>query len=315
MADLASKRVVYAALAGNSLIALTKFTAAWFTGSSAMFSEAIHSTVDTGNQGLLLYGMKRAELPADARHPFGYSKELYFWAFVVAVLIFGLGAGISFYEGIEKIKHPVEIRSPEINYLVLGLAMIFEGAAWWIAFKEFDRRRGRLSFTAAIRASKDPAIFTVLLEDTAAMLGLITAFVAIALGQALDMPVLDGVGSVLIGCILAATAAALIYETKALLIGEAADPEVAATVRQVIAKRPEVLTTNEVLTMHLGPRDILVNISLDFRNDLDAAGVERAITEMERLIKQASPRVRRIFIEAQAWHASRRMAAEANQRT
>nr|MDJ0981013.1 cation diffusion facilitator family transporter [Kiloniellales bacterium] len=229
MASASSTKVILAALVGNFLIAVTKFTAAWFTGSSAMFSEAVHSTVDTGNQGLLLYGLKRSKRPADAQHPFGHGQELYFWAFVVAILIFGLGAGVSIYEGIAKIQDPHEITNPVVNYVVLGMAMVFEAGACWVAFKEFNRRRGALGYFEAIRRSKDPSIFTVLLEDSAAMLGLIVAMVAIALGQALDMPVLDGVGSVVIGCILAATAIFLIWETKPLLIGEAADPEVEAS--------------------------------------------------------------------------------------
>ncbi|MDJ0934479.1 MAG: cation diffusion facilitator family transporter, partial [Kiloniellales bacterium] len=266
MASASSTKVILAALVGNFLIAVTKFTAAWFTGSSAMFSEAVHSTVDTGNQGLLLYGLKRSKRPADAQHPFGHGQELYFWAFVVAILIFGLGAGVSIYEGIAKIQDPHEITNPVVNYVVLGMAMVFEAGACWVAFKEFNRRRGALGYFEAIRRSKDPSIFTVLLEDSAAMLGLIVAMVAIALGQALDMPVLDGVGSVVIGCILAATAIFLIWETKPLLIGEAADPEVEASIRQVIARQSGIQRTNEILSMHLGPEDILLNLSVDFKD-------------------------------------------------
>ncbi len=308
MASASSTKVILAALVGNFLIAVTKFTAAWFTGSSVMFSEAVHSTVDTGNQGLLLYGLKRSKRPADAQHPFGHGQELYFWAFVVAILIFGLGAGVSIYEGVAKIQDPHEITNPVVNYVVLGMAMVFEAGACWVAFKEFNRRRGALGYFEAIRRSKDPSIFTVLLEDSAAMLGLIVAMVAIALGQALDMPVLDGVGSVVIGCILAATAIFLIWETKPLLIGEAADPEVEASVRQVIARQSGIQRTNEVLSMHLGPDDILLNLSVDFKDSEDSGDVERAITDMEAQIKRAQPKVRRIFIEAQSWRGHRRMA-------
>ncbi len=308
MASASSTKVILAALVGNFLIAVTKFTAAWFTGSSAMFSEAVHSTVDTGNQGLLLYGLKRSKRPADAQHPFGHGQELYFWAFVVAILIFGLGAGVSIYEGIAKIQDPHEITNPVVNYVVLGMAMVFEAGACWVAFKEFNRRRGALGYFEAIRRSKDPSIFTVLLEDSAAMLGLIVAMVAIALGQILEMPVLDGVGSVVIGCILAATAIFLIWETKPLLIGEAADPEVEASIRQVIARQSGIQRTNEILSMHLGPEDILLNLSVDFKDSEDSGDVERAITEMEAQIKRAEPKVRRIFIEAQSWRGHRRMA-------
>lgn len=193
MATSSSKKVIYAALVGNMLIAITKFAASTYTGSSAMLTEAIHSLVDTGNQGLLLYGIKRSQRPADAQHPFGYGMEEYFWAFVVAILIFGLGAGISFYEGIQRILDPHVIADAHINYIVLTLAMLFEGAAWWVAFKEFSRTVGKRGWLAEIRHSKDPAKFTVLFEDSAAMLGLIVAMLGIAGAQILDMPVLDGV--------------------------------------------------------------------------------------------------------------------------
>ena len=172
MSAKASKKVVYAAITGNALIAVTKFGAAAYTGSSAMLSEAIHSAVDTGNQGLLLFGMRRAERPADEHHPFGYGKEIYFWSFVVAILLFSMGAGVSFYEGVQKLLHPHPISNPYVNYVVLATAMLFEGAAWWIAFKAFNRWRGDLDFITAVRRSKDPALLTVLVEDSAAILGL-----------------------------------------------------------------------------------------------------------------------------------------------
>ena len=199
MASHGSKTVIYAALAGNGLIAITKFAAASITGSSAMFSEAIHSLVDTGNQGLLLFGIKRSGRPADDAHPFGYSGELYFWAFMVAILIFGLGAGISIYEGVQKILHPHPLNDPLINYIVLALAMVFEGFALAIAVREFRKTKGQRGWLEAVRVSKDPTVFTVLFEDTAAMAGLVVAFVGIFLAQQLDLPVLDGVASVLIG--------------------------------------------------------------------------------------------------------------------
>ncbi|MGI9451618.1 MAG: cation diffusion facilitator family transporter, partial [Geminicoccaceae bacterium] len=220
MAASSSKTVIYAALIGNGLIAITKFIAAAFTGSAAMLSEAVHSVVDTGNQGLLLYGIKRSNRPPDDRHPFGYGMELYFWAFVVAILIFAGGAGISIYHGVEKILHPHPVENAYVNYIVLALAMVFEAFAWWVAFRAFQVAKGKLGYFEAVRRSKDPALFTVLFEDSAAMLGLIVAMVGIALGQWLDMPILDGVASVLIGVILAVTAALLAYEAKGLLIGE-----------------------------------------------------------------------------------------------
>ncbi len=236
MAVSGSRKVIFAALAGNALIAVTKFAAASYTGSSAMLSEAIHSLVDTGNQGLLLYGMKRAARPADKFHPFGYGIELYFWAFVVAILIFGVGAGVSFYEGIDKLQNPHAVTSPHVNYIVLGLAMVFEAAAWWIALQELRKVKGEHGYFEAVRLSKDPTVFTVLFEDTAAMLGLIVAFIGILLGQLLDMPVLDGVASLIIGGILAITAAYLAYECKGLLTGESASRAVVSEIERIIAE-------------------------------------------------------------------------------
>ncbi len=305
MASHASKKVIYAALFGNGAIAVTKFIAASITGSSAMLSEAIHSVVDTGNQGLLLYGIRRAKRPADPQHPFGYSMELYFWTFVVAILIFAVGAGISAYEGIIKLMNPHPVTSPHINYIVLGLAMVFEAVAWWIAFREFRRTKGSLGYLAAVRRSKDPTVFTVLFEDSAAMLGLIAAFLGIALGQALDMPELDGVASIIIGVILALTAALLAYESKGLLIGEGADPQVVAGVREIVQTKQGIERVNELLTMHLGPQDVLLTLSLDFDDRLSAGDVEIAITELEDLIKSAFPQISRVFIEAQSWTAHR----------
>ena len=303
MAGHESKKVIYAALAGNSLIAATKFGAATITGSSAMLSEAIHSLVDTGNQVLLLYGLKRSVRPADSVHPFGYGMELYFWSFVVAILIFAVGAGVSIYEGINKIIEPHPVTSPVLNYAVLAVAMVFEAGAWWIAFKEFRRSKGALGYMAAVRASKDPAVFTVLFEDTAAMLGLLAAFVGIALGEIFDLPILDGVASVVIGLILAVTAGLLAHETKGLLIGEAAKPAVVASIKRIVARQPGIVALNELLTMHLGPDDILLTISLDFDDRLASGDVELAVSELEATIKAELPEVTRIFVEAQSWSA------------
>ncbi len=306
MAAHASKRVIYAALAGNSLIAVTKFAAAAITGSSAMLSEAIHSVVDTGNQGLLLFGMRQARRPADEMHPFGYGKELYFWTFVVAILIFALGAGISIYQGIDKVLHPHALTHVYINYVVLGLAIIFEAGAWWIAFKEFRRSAGRRGFVAAIRDSKDPTVFTVLFEDSAAMLSLIVAIIGIAASDLLGIPILDGVASIIIGLILGLTAVVLAYECKGLLIGEGASPAVIAGIRQIVIARPEINRINEILTMHMSPADILLNVSVDFHNKFNAGQIETTVTELEDAIKRKFPEIKRIFIEIQSWRAHRR---------
>lgn len=296
-----SKKVIYAALAGNSLIAITKFAAAAVTGSSAMLSEAIHSVVDTGNQGLLLYGLKRADQQADDAHPFGYGMELYFWTFVVAILIFAVGGGISIYGGIQKIHSPATIESAFVNYIVIGFAMIFEAAAWYVAYKEFSQTRGQKSFLEAIHTSKDPTIFTVLFEDTAALLGLIVAFAGIALSEMLDLPLLDGVASVIIGIILAGVAILLAYESKGLLIGEGASKSVVQGIRNVVSAQTGIIAVNELLTMHFGPKDILVTLSLDFDDTLDSKQVEAAISSMEKEIKTFYPNVTRVFIEAQSW--------------
>ena len=301
MTDHASKKVVFAALAGNSLIAITKFAAAAYTGSSAMLSEAIHSVVDTGNQGLLLYGMWRAKRPADAVHPFGYGMELYFWTFVVAILIFAVGAGVSMYEGIHKLSDPTPVTDAYVAYIVLGLAMIFEAGAWWIAFKEFRRSKGKLGYFMAMRETKDPAVLTVLFEDSAAMLGLVVAFIGIWLGDQLGIPEIDAAASIVIGLILAVVAALLAYEAKGLLIGEGASPETLDRLRQVIGAEDGILRLNELLTMHLGPRDVLLNISLDFKADLSSNDVERVVSTLERKIKEAVPEVTRVFVEAQSW--------------
>lgn len=295
-----SKKVIFAALAGNAAIAILKVTAAVYTGSSAMMSEAIHSFVDTGNQGLLLYGLRRAALPADERHPFGYGRELYFWAFVVAILIFAVGAGFSIYGGIHKIQNPEPIVNPLVNYLVLAFAMLFEGSVWWIAFRAFNATRGKQSLLAALRNSKDPSIFTVLLEDTAAMLGLFVAFIGIALSEWLGIHELDGIASIAIGGILAGAAVLLARETKGLLIGEGADPEIVQEISRVLSAHSAIDRVNEILSMHQGPDDILVNVSVEFRDGLAIGEVERHTAEIEREIKARIPGARRVFIEAQA---------------
>ena len=216
----ASKLPVYTALAANLAIAVTKFIAAGVTGSSAMISEGIHSLVDTLNEILLLLGMERSKKPADARRPFGYGKELYFWAFIVSILIFGIGGGVSFYEGITHLQHPELIRDPLWNYIVLGVAFALDGASFLTAQREFNRQRGSQSFWGAVKRSKDPSTFVVLFEDAADLLGLIVAFLGVFLGHELNNPYLDGVASILIGVILTAVSVLLARESRSLLMGE-----------------------------------------------------------------------------------------------
>ena len=312
MSSPSSSRAIIAALIGNSLIAISKFIAASYTGSSAMFSEGVHSVVDSGNQLLLLYGVKRSKKPADSNHPFGYGKELYFWSFVVAILIFGLGAGICFYEGIHKISSPQPVTNPIINYTVLGLAIIIEGWTCWVAATEFKKSKGDLGWVKAIRRSKDPALFTVLFEDTAALLGLLVALIALTLSEYLNLPVLDAVASLIISFILAVTAGLLAFECKGLLTGEGAGEEVVKGINQIIDESQGIKHVNEVLTLHLGPEDILLNVSLDFEDDLSSGEVEEAISALESRIKGMFPEIRRVFIEAQGWGAHRK---ESNRQT
>ncbi len=294
-----SKKVIFAALIGNSLIAVTKFIASVMTGSSAMLSEGIHSLVDTGNQMLLLLGLKRAKKPADKDFPFGHGKEVYFWSFVVAIMIFGVGAGISIYEGIHGIMDPHPIENPFINYIVLGLAMVFEGFAWYFAFVEFRKTTNGRSYFETVRKEKNPTTFVVLFEDSAAMLGLIVAFVGIWLSQLTGIIIFDGVASIIIGFILAFTAAWLAYETKGLLIGESANKEIVNGISELARSHEEIISVNETLTMHMGPDYILVNVSVDFSNSLNADLLEKSIDRLTGEIKQTFPRVKRVFIEAE----------------
>ncbi len=294
-----SKKVIYAALVGNGLIAITKFIASTITGSSAMMSEGIHSTVDTGNQLLLLLGLKKAKKPADKNYPFGHGKEIYFWSFIVAIMIFGVGAGISIYEGIHSLMDPHPVENPIINYIVLGLAMIFEGFAWYFAWKEFNKARGDRGYYEAVRKEKNPTLFVVLFEDSAAMLGLIVAFIGIAIGQYTGLHIFDGIASIIIGVILGFTAAWLAYETKGLLIGESADPEIVTGITNMANKYDFISGVNEVLTMHMGPNYILLNLSVDFKDTMDTTNIEDSISTLTSRIKQEYPLVKRVFIEAE----------------
>jgi cation diffusion facilitator family transporter len=301
-----SKTVIYAALAGNAAIAVTKFAASLFTGSSAMLTEAIHSVVDTGNQGLLLWGMRKAKRPPDDRFPYGYGKEIYFWSFVVAIMIFAVGAGVSIYEGIKHLQHPREITDPIVNYVVLASAMVFEGAAWLFAWKGFRETKGQMGYFEAVRHGKDPTMFVVLFEDSAAMLGLVVAFVGIALGQITGNLYFDGAASVIIGLILATVAAWLAYETHGLLIGEAASERVRQQIRRLIVTHPGIRQLSELLTMHMGPDSILVTASVDYLDGWSSTQVEASVAELNAKIREAVPGVRRVFIEVEAPAAHRK---------
>ena len=315
-----STGAIYAAAGANLAIAAAKFVGGALTGSTAMLAEGVHSVVDTANQVLLLLGMKRAKKPADARHPFGYGREIYFYAFVVALMIF-LGGGIfAIYEGVERVRHP----SPDadahvfgytlpgiwVNVAILGFAIVAEGFSWFVAVRQFWAEKGKSSAMRAIRRSKDPTLFTILAEDTAALIGLLIALVGVVLAYWLDKPSLDGWASVGIGFVLVGMAVFLMIETHGLLIGEAADPAVVAAIADLVRAEPGVLHLNEVLTQHLGPTDILVNVSIDMADDLSAGEVEGLVTRLDRALKQRNPDVTRVFIEIQhqADHAVRAAA-------
>jgi cation diffusion facilitator family transporter len=310
-----SKMVIYAALAGNLAIALTKFAAAFFTGSSAMLSEGVHSLVDTGNGGLLLYGMHRAARPADRTHPLGYGRELYFWSFIVALLVFALGAGVSFYEGIVHIMAPEPVANVKVNYVVLGLSFLFEGSSWLVALKEFRREKGKQGWLQAVQSSKDPSVYTVLFEDSAALLGLIVAFAGILAAELLEMPELDGAASIGIAVILGATAIFLARESKGLLIGEPASLEVQRKVLAIAQQDPAVQRANGVLTVHMGPQEIVAGLSIEFEDHLTAPEIEACVQRIETRLKEEMPEITRLFVKPQTtgtWEQRRKLIEAAS---
>ena len=273
------------------------------TGSSAMVSEAIHSVVDTGNEVLLLHGLQRAKMPASEEFPFGHGKEIYFWSFVVAILLFAGGAGLSIFKGIDHLISPTPVNNFYVNYSVIGLAMIFEGTSWYIALREFSKSKGKWSYIRAVHRGKDPSIFIVLLEDSAAIIGLIVAFLGIFLSQITGNHYFDGSAAIVIGLILGGTAIFLASETKSLLIGESASKEVVQGIREIAYSRKNIKHVNEILTMHMGPDFILVNISVDFVESILATEIEDTIAELDKEIKRVYPKVQRIFIEVETWRA------------
>jgi cation diffusion facilitator family transporter len=305
-AQSGSRTVVYAALIGNFLIAVTKFVAAAFTGSSAMLSEGVHSLVDTGNELLLLYGLRRAAKPPDREHPFGHGRELYFWSFVVAVLIFALGAGVSIYEGVLHILEPEAIENPTVNYVVLGLSMLFEGGTWFVALREFNREKGELGYLAAIRESKDPTTFTVLIEDTVALLGLVIALIGISAAQILDRPELDGAASIGIGVLLAGVALFLARESKNLLIGEPALPVVQQAILLAAQADEDIRHVNGVSTAQLGPHVAIAMLSAEFEDHLQTPAIEACIERVEASVRERYPELVSIFVKPQTeatWRA------------
>lgn len=293
------RNVIYAALAADLGIAALKFAAAGVTGSSAMLSEGIHTMVDASNELLLIHGTRRATLPPDPDHPFGYGRELYFWSFIVALMVMGLGAGLTLYEGVTHLLHPPPMLFPLVNYLVLAGSFLCEALSWSVAYKTFRRTQGDQGYFAAILSSKDPSTFIVLLEDTMGMAGLLVAGAGIALARALNAPRLDAVASVCIGVLLAGTSLLLARETKGLLIGEAAHPDVRDAIQRLAARDPGIASVNGVVTVQMGPAQVLAALSAEFQDDLGAPEIEQCVTRVEAGIRRAHPEVRALFVKPQ----------------
>ena len=301
-----SRKVVLAALFGNGAIAVTKFIAAAITGSSAMLSEGVHSLVDTCNELLLLYGLKRASKPADPTHPYGYGRELYFWSFIVALLVFALGGSVSIYQGIHHLQHPEPITRPLVNYAVFGASLVFEGYTWWVAVKAFRATKGDQGWFEAFKSSKDASTLTVLLEDSAALIGLMLGLVGITLALVLDDPRFDGYASIGIGLLLVVTATLLARETKALLLGESAHPRLRAAIIRIANDDPEVRCANGVLTTQMGPNSVVAALSVEFEDRLATPQIESCINRLEATVRTEHPEVVALFVKPQtpqAWQA------------
>ncbi len=299
-AESGSKLVLYAALGANLGIAVAKFVAAALSGSSAMLTEGFHSTVDSANQLLMLYGQKRSRRPPDKIHPFGYGRELYFWSFVVAILIFATGAGLSIYEGVEHIRHPVPIEDATLSYAVLGISALLEGASWATAVREFARDKGDQGWWRAIRRSKDPTVFIVLFEDSAALFGLAVAAGGVFLTHHTGNPFWDGASSIAIGAALAVVAWVLARESMGLLIGERADPALADAVRRTLDDCPQVTAVQEVLTIHTAPDRVFVSTSVDFEDRVAVGEIERVIAEVEGRLRRDWPMIAGLYIKPKA---------------
>lgn len=293
----ASKTPIYTALGANLLIAITKLVAAFFTGSSAMVSEGIHSLVDTSNEVLLLLGIKRSQKPADEHRPFGYGRELYFWSFVVSLLFFALGGGFSIYEGVEHLINPEEVTNPVWNYVVLAIAFIFDGISFITALKEFTRQRGSTPFWQAVRESKDPSTFVVLFEDAADVIGILIAFTGILLGQLLHNPYIDGIASIMIGLLLTAVAVVLVRESRSLLMGEPPMPE---ELKKVIAIAENNETVNKVvhhLSSFLAPEEVILVLKINFKPDTHNQQIIATIKSIRAAIQEAYPHYKQLFVE------------------
>ena len=296
-----SKIAIFGAIAANTLIAVSKFTAAFFTGSAAMVSEGVHSLVDTSNGFLLLYGIKRSKKKADHASPFGYGKEVYFWSFIVAVLIFGLGGGVAIYKGINNVFHPVAHEgSVLVNYIVLGLAAVFEGVALYFAMKEFNKSREEKNIVKALRKTKDSATAAIIIEDSAALFGLIIAFVGVFLGDVTGNPIYDGIASLLIGLLLATVALFLAMESKQLLVGEGLEEEDVIRVKDVLDKHTDVDDYGLIKSVYLGPGSVLLALNVNFKNGLNTDQIESLVVDLEQEIQKIKPEINKIYIETRS---------------
>ncbi len=294
-----SKIAIYGAIAANSAIAVSKFVAAFFTGSSAMLSEGIHSLVDTGNGILLLVGIRLSKKPPDQAHPFGYGNEIFFWSFIVAILIFALGGGIAIYEGVQHLLHPRQLANVQWNYLVLIMAMIFEGAALRVALREFKTTRRNRPFFQALRESKESTTIAVVVEDSAALIGLLIALLSVLLGQLTGWVYFDGIGSVLIGLLLVGVSFFFAVECKALLVGEGLGAANVEKIQMILEKEPRIARHHRPLSLYFGPNEVLVNLDVHFVDGLSSDEIEETVDRVEKRIKEAVPKVNRIYIEAE----------------
>jgi len=297
MAGKGSKISIYGAIIANLAIAISKFFAGSYTGSSAMISEGIHSLVDTSNGGLLLYGIKRSEKPADKTHPFGYGMEIYFWSFVVSILIFALGGGIAIYEGFHHIIEPVEVANIKVNYIVLGLAILFEGSSLFVALKQFKKEHGKLGLLKSMRKSKDSSSFTIIIEEIGAIIGLVVAMLGLFIGDILDWPYADGVASVIIGVILTSMAFFLAVETKALLIGESMDEDSLNILDEVLKTTESIQDYGLIRSVHFGPTGVLAGVDVHFDDQYSLEQIEQEIIAIENTVKEKIPVVKHLFIE------------------
>lgn len=295
-----SNIAIVGAFTANLLIAIIKFIAAAITGSSAMLSEGIHSMVDTGNTGLLLFGDYRSKKSPTPSHPFGYGRELYFWSLVVAISLFAIGGGMSIYEGILHIQHPEPIEDPLLNYIVIGIAFILSGGSLFVAVKKFLQDNPDKSFWKALKESKDPGTFSILFEDTADIFGLTIAFLGVYLGHTLNNPYIDGAASIIIGLILSSLSLMLAFETKSLLIGESADQALIDKIVQTVKENPKVVHVRSPLTLHFGPKDILLALDIEFDHTLLMNELASNIDSIENSIRAKYPDIKRIYVEVKS---------------